>query len=497
MTEKRKQKLKQLIEEAKGSLEVRQEYNAPRSLPVDEYRKYIHERWKYFGLDRFSPFWIMPALDIGSETARLRLLEFIREELAQFLGADGDSISVATYFISSDSTNGSSLHLVDSRHIGLDFILRRLLDIALVRGAERAVSAFDTCSCPEGSRGTFQRVFVVNGIKLKTDIDVCSGIRLVPLLDSGISAKVIRYYPNFPRFSFEREFPNFFGQTLLAINQPGLSMFHKPGPNQEFLQDLPVGDLPFKVEEHGVVFQNLHEVDTFRENFSQALSLTVNAPIEIPHGGLFLAEGQTSNLRDGTFSIQIVREGLFLAEDRTFSPRHESIISLVPANRLRFFTTADENHIEQAKCLYESLVNFNSNDRDKLLIAIDRWIKSIASGSEVDKIIDLGIALEALYVSRDDKIKRQLCHRASWYLGENATHREELQTELIAIYDYRCDVVHNRGFGEEVEVGERRVPVTDLVRSAQDLCLQSIRKILDEEKFPNWETLRQTAKRNE
>lgn len=490
MTEKRKQELKQLIEEAMGSLVVQQEYNAPLCLPVDVYRRYMHERWKYFGLDRLSPLWIILTLDIGIETAKSRLTKFIREELAQFLGVDGDSISVATYFISSNSAHGPHLHLVDSRYIYLDFILRRLLDIALVRGAEAAVSTFHRCSRPEGSLGTFQRVSVVNGIKLKTDIDVCRGIRLVPLLKSDTSAEVARYYPNFLRFSLHYEFPNFFGQTLLAIDQPGLSMFHKPRSNQEFPQGLPVRNLPFKLEAHDVGYQDLREVESFRESFSQALSLTLIDFIDIPRGGLLLAEDGTPNLQDGTFYIQLVREGLFLADDRTFSPRHESITSLIPANRPRFFTRANEDHIEQAKCLHERLVNFNSKDKGKLLIAIDRWIKSKASGSEADKIIDLGIALEALYVpDGGGNTTYKLAIRAARYLGKDKKGREDLLAKFKQIYNCRSKAVHAGLVDTTIRFGEEKIDRPTFIAHAQDLCLQSIKKILDDGKLTDWDSL--------
>ena len=138
MTEKRKQELRRLLEEAKGSLEVRHDYDAARPFPEDLYSKYLQERWEHFGLDRFSPFWIRLTLDIGCETAKSRLLEFIREELTPFLGVDGDSIKVAVYFIEHHSTNGPRLNRVDDllRTIDVDFILTRLLDIALVRGEE-------------------------------------------------------------------------------------------------------------------------------------------------------------------------------------------------------------------------------------------------------------------------------------------------------------------------------------------------------------------------
>ena len=463
-----------MLGEAKGNLEVRDEYDGGQlALPVDVYRRYLEESWKYFGLARFSPFWIRPTVNIVCQATRLRLLDYIREELALFI--DDDEISTATYFIESNSTDSPCVHRFQNKNKGVHprFILKRLLDIALVRGIEQAVSVFGRCSRPEGAQGVFQDVSVVKGITLKTDIEVFKGIRLVPLLDSGISKEFINYFPHFAVFAFGYEFPNFFGQTLLVIDRPGFSIFHKPGPNQEFPQGLPVGELPFQVGEHDTIFRNLGEVDSFQESFSQALSLILNFPIQIPRGAFCFEE------------VQISRGGYFFEEDRTFNPRDGTIASLIQANRFRNSTVADEDHIEKARCLYKRLVDFDSNDCTKLQIAIDRWIKSKASGNDVDRIIDLGIALEALYVTRKDKIERQLCHRASWYLGDDEAHREVLATELTALYDYRSDAVHNRGLGNEV-----------FVEGAQNLCLESIKKIIKERKFPDWNTLRQTANRN-
>ena len=481
MTEERKQELRQLLGEAMESLEIRDEYGGGQlALPVDVYRRHLEESWKYFGLARFSPFWIRPTVNIVCQATRLHFLDFIREELALFI--DNDEISTATYFIESNSTDSPCVHRFQNKNKGVHprFILKRLLDIALVRGIEQAVSVFGRCSRPEGAQGVFQDVSVVKGITLKTDIEVFKGIRLVPLLDSGISKKFISYF-RFPVFAFGYEFPNFFGQTLLVIDRPGFSIFHKPGPNQEFPQGLPVGELPFQVGEHDTIFRDRGEVDSFQESFSQALSLILNFPIQIPRGAFCFEE------------VQISRGGYFFEEDRTFNPRDGTIASLIPANQFRYFTVADEDHIEKARCLYKRLVGFDSNDRDRLQIAIDRWIKSIAPESYVDKIIDLGIAFEALYVSRDDKIKRQLCHRASWYLGDDEAHRQQLDIELAALYDYRSAVVHSRAFGKEVKVGERCVPVSKFVESAQHLGRQSIMTIIEEGKFPDWKTLRQTA----
>ena len=486
MTENRKQELSQLLEEARGSLEIRDEYGGQLALPVDVYRRYLQESWKYFGLARFSPFWIRPTVNIVCQTTRSRLLDYIREELALFI--DDDEISTATYFIESNSTDSPCVHRFQNKNKGVHprFILKRLLDIALVRGIEQAVSVFGRCSRPEGAQGVFQDVSVVKGITLKTDIEVSKGIRLVPLLDSGISKEFINYFPHFAVFAFGDEFPNFFGQTLLVIDRPGFSIFHKPGPNQDFPQGLPVGELPFQVGEHDTIFRNLGEVDSFQESFTQALSLILNFPIQIPRGAFCFEE------------VQISRGGYFFEEDRTFNPRDGTIASLIQANRFRNSTKADEDHIEKAKCLYERLVDFDSNDRNKLQIAIDRWIKSIAPESDVDKMIDLGIALEALYVSEPHPERKgidwQIRHHASAYLKTDACPQETLKKKFQEIYRWRSAAVHKGRLPRKKISETKKSPYTreemeKFVQRAQNLCQKSIRKILDEGKFTDWDSL--------
>ena len=323
---------------------------------------------------------------------------------------------------------------------------------------------FDRCGRPEGAHGYFQDVALVEGLIIKKDLEVFKGVRLVPLHSSEISRKVGRKLPRFPYYAFLRETSNSPGRTLLVIDRPGFSIFHERGPDGES----PLEDLPLQIGAQDVIFRTRDEIDSFQESFTQALSLILNFRIQITYRWFCLGEERTFNLRDGSVAW----------------PR--------PPDRFRIRKPASEDDIEKAKCLYERLVDFGSNDCTKLQIAIDRWIKSKASGNDVDRIIDLGIALEALYVTRKDKIERQLCHRASLYLGEDVASPEKLK----AIYDYRSGVVHSRGPGKEVEVGAQSVPITDLVESAQCLCRKSIMKIIKKRKFPDWNTLRQRAKRN-
>ena len=490
MTEEKKQELSQLLDQAMANLEIRRGFGEPLEMPEDIYRRYVKESWKYRGLDQFSPFWILLSPDLKNATIKSYLLHFIRQELAPFI--DGDKILISYYFIESNSTDGPRARRFDSQNINLDLILERLLDIAIVRGVKEAVAVFDTCSRPEGSRGLFQEVSVVEGLTLEKDVELFRGIRLVPLLDSGVSEEVIRCIPSFPAFAFFYEFPNFFGHTLLVIDRPGLSVFQKPSLIQE-----QGGDLPFQIEVPDVKFPNRSEVCSFRETLGQTLSLVLDFPINIPRGDYRFEEDRVSNSHEPTFAIQPNRVGFYLDELNNFNPRHGTIASLIHANLFRCSTLADESHIQKARCLYDVLES-KPEVRKKLRIPIDRWIKTKSSGNVHDKFIDVGIALEALYVPNPGTRGKgkQIRQNASEYLTTDADRKEKLVKVFRAIYDYRSDVVHNKVSGEKVSIGEKCVHVSDLVVCAQNLCLKSIKKIIEEGKFPELSALGKKAHRN-
>ena len=100
MIEERKQELARLLEEAKKeeNLEIRYEHGI-ELIPVDVYRKYLKECWKYYGVDFLSfAFSIRFRLDIVDKTTESKLLDFIRKGLPPFIARN--SIPAASYTIS-------------------------------------------------------------------------------------------------------------------------------------------------------------------------------------------------------------------------------------------------------------------------------------------------------------------------------------------------------------------------------------------------------------
>ena len=353
-------------------------------------------------------------------------------------------------------------------------LLEQLLRIALVQGIDEAVLAFDRCT--KDNRGCFQVIVLLAGINPKATIQVFEGIHLVPL--SHAKSELPHYLPDLSDF-YGISADSVRGKTLLIINHLVSPALHRPFrlPASYMMQEhRELVERTFQVEINSRDLPKSIKTDFSGIFFCQALSLACNIPIQATLKWKFLAESELFNL-SGTRATEMRGWGIVEYYNPWQSP-----------------TEIGKINMEETKRLYKIVVNLNSNVIEKLQTPIERWIKSKVSINPTDKIIDSIIALEALYVTSKAKIGKQLRHRASWYLGENPAHQQELETELEAIYDYRSGVVHNRRIGDKIQVGNQSIPVSDLVPRVEDLCRQSIINIMEDGAFPNWNTLRQDTK---
>ena len=473
MTEERKQELRQLLKEARKSLVIRYEYGGPvSSIPPDVYRRYLQERWTYYGVDFLSfAFSIHFVPDIADRPTKLNLFDYIRAELAPFIKKantpDLDCIQTANYLIQGDSSLGDRLYQYGGGPLPVFMVIERLLEITLVRGAEEAVAFFQRYSRGEGAHVFLRDIAFLEGIKIETEIQLFNGVRLVPLPSGEISQKVKEYLPSISVDAFINHADSFFERTLLVIDHSALSMLRKP--SEKAIQNgTRIDDLPFQVEVHEVKFPNLEAGGSFDRFFCQVLSLACNAAVET------------------------VIVALLFQEENSFNRTHG------PGDMFRYFNPLQnppevgEAEIEKAKCLYERLVGLDSNGREKLRIAIDRWIMSKTDRTRVDKMIDLGIALEALYVpdGNSGEIRFKFAVHAAWHLGKDKEDRKKLMKEFKEIYDWRSKVVHtgklpNKTKNTPFTPGE----VRGFIERAQDLCRESIMKILEAGEFPDWDNL--------
>lgn len=117
-------------------------------------------------------------------------------------------------------------------------------------------------------------------------------------------------------------------------------------------------------------------------------------------------------------------------------------------------------------------------------LAIGRWVRSKRPGNVADQLIDLRIALEALYLDNDvqGELSFRLATHVAWHLGENADERLEYQKIIRRAYGLASRVIH----GRDVKFTSEE---KSLFATTQDLCRRGILKILDTGEKPDWNKL--------
>ena len=441
MTEERKQELAQLLAEAQKHLKT--EYDSS-SLQIDVCREYL----RHYD----AVVWMRVSLHIANETIKLRLLEFIREEFSKFI--HNDTILSVTSFLLGVQPQGCPL----------DYLLRQLLKIALSRGIEDAVSQFSWCTSKD-AHDSFQFAALVKGIKITREIQVYEAIRLVPLPESLLELPSHLRHKVVPSYVSAKELP---WDSLLTINGSISPLFYNPSLIDLERNPDEMVKRAFCVKINDDEYSKQEEIDKFPLNFGRALSLACNAAVQIGPLNAIFAEDKLYNL--------------------------DPIISTAWQRRPFGSTTDVGNaHINHAVRLHHLLRPMETTEEkhwNRLRIAIDRWTKSKEWKDSVDKIIDLGIAFECVYLSDGsrDELRYRLAHRGAWHLGKAKHDRQVLFQDFKKLYDWRSSAVHTgklphkKGPFSEQEAEE-------FISTTQDLCRRSILKIIKDGRFPDWENL--------
>ena len=451
MTEEREQQLKQLLNEAMASLEIRRSGTEISLLPVEVYRTLLQRRWTFYSEDSSSVLDFNPY--ITNEVTKSKLLDFIRVEFAPF--------------IHEDRIQSGIIFMLGSSGIGypLDELLEQLLRIAIGRGIKKAISIFDRCT--KKAFGSFQDVALLQGITLEKEIQVFEGIRLVPLPHS------ISDYPHYLTNLSSIDIPTYFcpDGTLLIIDHSISPIFHKPIPTnitvREYSDQI---NLMLQAKVNSEDFPNFEKAD-FYKKFCQALSFACNC------------------------TVQIALQWQFLAEDELFNLTKKEVSRMTPHHSTGAWGNsieAGKAQIDEAIRLYDILFKSDSKVGEKLRIPIDRWVKSKTDKDLVDKMIDLGVAFETLYLSdigETTELSFRFRLHAAWHLGKDKEHRKELLTKFGQIYGCRSRAVHSGKLDEKVKFGGERIPISEFIEKAQDLCRESIMKIMQKGRFPNWNDL--------
>lgn len=425
--------LANLLQQALDSTVVRERHQGSR-ISIGEYRSIVASGWLSFDPDPFRAYQARVFRPVIQDSAiQERLLNLIRDALRQYIHNDTLQSAIIV-------TGG----LMDGFHI--DHLVSHLMSMTLAQGSEYAAQSF--YECVQKASVDMQFITLIDGVKVMNTIEVGDGIRLVSVPNNP------RDFPSCminPALGYD--YTVYFGKTLIIVDEVVSPVFANPD------QISPGSPLPFKRSS-----ASTDHPDFVPAEFCEALSMSVNHIVQ--HVAWW-----TYYRPDEAYAVETIGR----------SPAYiESML-----HRTRDCCEVTSADIQEAMDVYETRRSLNDNVARRLRVPIDRWIKSKMDDDPVDAFINLGIALESLYLGQKGdtgELTYRLSLRAAWHLGNDAQERHSLRREFAKIYDLRSRAVHTGVLREKDNSPE-------LIARARNLCLESIMKIIRNGKFPDWDQL--------
>ena len=330
----------------------------------------------------------------------------------------------------------------------IDLVLRNLLRRAVADGELNSARAF--ADCISSSSCTVSEFFALPGLQVNDTLVIFDGVQLVPL--SSDPNQLPAYLPKDDIYPIFVRRPGEVGngipwvRTLLRADYDVSPIFLKASKiiSQE-------------ADSHALFDTSLRSRDLQEiewPTFFQALSMVCQRPIQpLLIWRTFIEPYEIFDL-DSLIGPKRV-EWNFITDFQSYAP------------------VLVKSDIEELQDLYWGIVRLAPENRARLQVPINRWIASVGQRHEVDRMIDLGIAFDSLYLEDDERgsLGEKLADRASRYLSNNKTERQKLYGHFKRIYNNRSGAVHRGALREGTTLQEKE----DFIRDAQSLCLHTIK----------------------
>lgn len=141
--------------------------------------------------------------------------------------------------------------------------------------------------------------------------------------------------------------------------------------------------------------------------------------------------------------------------------------------------------------LYIQFIKLSEKNKKHLLIPLERLNIARQRDNYIDKAIDQGIALEALFLNdANNSNSFMLSLRAAHFLGESIEEKKELFNTFKSIYSCRSAAVHTGSLDEvEKRIKKQKLNINQLLNLSDELCIKAIKKIIKNGGFPDWDTI--------
>lgn len=288
-------------------------------------------------------------------------------------------------------------------------------------------------------------------------------------------------YKGFENFLYDRD--------LIATFVSPLYLFHC-GLGEPVELNTDVGIMPREYDVN--IKRVLKHFETEGKHFSEDYGWFIYAHRKIsksqPRESSSDDNKDTTKLEDVLMSLRLLHGGpvsagpLHSDDASPFAGIHgghrlltHSILKRLPADYIIFESyELKSEEIESVQQLYKQLTSLNERDRKFLDIPLGRFHDSYERRNERDKLIDLCIALESLYVREKDELAYRLALRCACFLERGKVELENTFRRVKNIYNRRSGIVH----GTAKELAEEQL--RQLVTEAEEYVRRSICKLLSD-----------------
>ncbi len=151
----------------------------------------------------------------------------------------------------------------------------------------------------------------------------------------------------------------------------------------------------------------------------------------------------------------------------------------------------------EVRCLWQQLPKVASQKTDNVKLALRRMRYAAQRASLEDRLIDVAIAAEALFLGgvEDELAFRFSLHASLWLRGISDLPTADTFSIFKKAYGARSSVVHGKRLSSDrtYEIGGVQMPTAKLVAEFHRLAVQSLKKALDVSENatfdPNWEDM--------
>lgn len=437
--------LEGLLTQATGRIVLRPGPAAARTIDLATYADLL-QRCRRFHDPDSRQLIASHTLTIEESAVKDRLLEVIRRELSERVL--DDKVHSGTFVVEGGRIDGTPI----------DEILQNLLVRSIVDGSIAATEAF--AECVSASSFSYSHFVLLTSLTLDAPVDVFDKVRLIPLpaYPSGLPP----FMPTVIRYGGYEEVV--LSKVVLCIEKTVAPVFHRP-----------TGESPAGHFSTTLASNDVSDFDP--SAFCQALSLASRCSIRSTMQWNTLLDYEVYDLRS--------EPGIGTTGWGSSSP-HLGLL------RSPFITkgTLTESGLQDAREFYRRIVGLDQKTSEHLRVPIERWMRSMEQWETVDKMIDLGIALESLYLPDNrDELRFRFALRAAWHLGDDRADRERLYEIFKEIYNLRSKAVHEGRLPGTVTVRGQTKGTSDFIKEGHELCREAICKVIRAGELPNWDSI--------